>query len=108
MKESQFVRLRQSDWEAWDRWLGEAGTRRLAQRGREGRSCPVICRRRIAGFAMICRWRVPLPAWTLAGIPDRRTAAPGAPGKALRAGFRAALFRPAVDHALAVAGLAQL
>jgi uncharacterized membrane protein SpoIIM required for sporulation len=40
MKESQFVRLRQSDWEAWDRWLGEAGTRRQAQRAREGAIAP--------------------------------------------------------------------
>lgn len=30
MKESQFVQQRQSDWQAWDRWLGETGTRRGA------------------------------------------------------------------------------
>ncbi|MDR2689161.1 MAG: stage II sporulation protein M [Azoarcus sp.] len=28
MKESQFVQLRQDEWQAWDRWLGETGTRR--------------------------------------------------------------------------------
>jgi uncharacterized membrane protein SpoIIM required for sporulation len=39
MKESQFVRLRQGDWEAWDRWLGEAGMRR-AKRGGEGAIAP--------------------------------------------------------------------
>ncbi|MDR1936771.1 MAG: stage II sporulation protein M [Candidatus Accumulibacter sp.] len=33
MKESQFVQLRQGDWEAWDRWLGETGTRRGEKRG---------------------------------------------------------------------------
>jgi uncharacterized membrane protein SpoIIM required for sporulation len=34
MKESQFVRLRQSDWEAWDRWLGEAAARRGGRGGK--------------------------------------------------------------------------
>lgn len=28
MKETQFVRTRQNEWEAWDRWLGDSGTRR--------------------------------------------------------------------------------
>ncbi|MDR3222071.1 MAG: stage II sporulation protein M [Candidatus Accumulibacter sp.] len=31
MKENQFVRLRQSDWDAWDRWLGEAARGRAGQ-----------------------------------------------------------------------------
>ncbi|MDR2113174.1 MAG: stage II sporulation protein M [Candidatus Accumulibacter sp.] len=33
MKESQFVRLRQSDWVAWDLWLGEANARREKRGG---------------------------------------------------------------------------
>jgi uncharacterized membrane protein SpoIIM required for sporulation len=40
MKENQFVRLRQSDWVAWDRWLGEAEWRRHEQRGRQAAIVP--------------------------------------------------------------------
>jgi uncharacterized membrane protein SpoIIM required for sporulation len=40
MKESQFIQLRQSEWEAWDRWLGEVGNRRR-KRG-EAQAKPAI------------------------------------------------------------------
>jgi uncharacterized membrane protein SpoIIM required for sporulation len=33
MKESQFIRLRQDEWEAWDRWLGETPERLLGKPG---------------------------------------------------------------------------
>jgi uncharacterized membrane protein SpoIIM required for sporulation len=38
MKESQFVHLRQGEWEAWDRWLGEVESRREREHAKRGGS----------------------------------------------------------------------
>jgi uncharacterized membrane protein SpoIIM required for sporulation len=52
MKESQFVHLRQGEWEAWDRWLGE--TRSRGKRGVAGAQSAIALAELPASYRRLC------------------------------------------------------
>jgi uncharacterized membrane protein SpoIIM required for sporulation len=53
MKESQFVHLRQGEWEAWDRWLGGTGSRR-EKRGEAGVASAITPDALPASYRRLC------------------------------------------------------